>query len=66
MSSYLSDATLLACQRSSTASYGGYWGDSAEESTASSLQAAVAGSVATRGILFANNHPAPRRCAGLA
>lgn len=53
-------AAFMACHRSHTAGYKGFWGE--EDSTAQDLVGACAASVATRGLMFANAHPAPRRC----
>jgi len=47
---------FLAHRRNTTASTSGFWDES--DTVAATLQAAAAGSIAARGILFANAHPA--------
>lgn len=56
-------AAYMASFRNSASSSdfsGGFWGVE-ESTTAINLTAACAGSVAARGLMFANTHPAPRR-----
>ncbi|KAI8470106.1 MAG: hypothetical protein J3K34DRAFT_266674 [Monoraphidium minutum] len=54
---YLSDAAFLAHRCNTAAASGGFWDES--DTVASSLQHAAEGSVAARGLLFTNAHPAP-------
>ncbi|KAF5826018.1 hypothetical protein DUNSADRAFT_5354 [Dunaliella salina] len=59
----MSPAAFMVCSRTGASSSdisGGFWGLE-EPSTATNLAAACAGSVAARGLMFANTHPAPRR-----
>ncbi len=56
-------AAFLSCFRPANAGgYQGFWGE--EESSATSLAAATSSSVAMRGLLYCNRHPAPHRCVG--
>lgn len=53
-------AAFMAGYRTGARGYQGHWGGE-EDTTGASVTAACAGSVATRGLLFANAHPAPRK-----